>query len=90
MGKKATSCSSFAQLTSGQMYPADATSAEGTVGGMDVAVTRDDTEDFKRCVRGRHGARTDRVNVGGCVCVCVCVCACACVRACALYVRVYA
>ena len=51
MNKKFKSCSSFTQLTSGQMYPADATSAEDTVGEADVAITRDDTEDFKRCVR---------------------------------------
>ena len=47
-GKDATSCASFPGLTNGQMYPEDATSAEATVGAMDVAVTRDDTVDFSR------------------------------------------
>ena len=44
MGKKASTCSRFPQLTTGQMYPTDATSAENTVGGMDIPINRADSD----------------------------------------------
>ena len=44
MGKKASTCSRFPQLTNGQMYPTDATSAKNTVGGMDIPINRADSD----------------------------------------------
>ncbi|XP_076459559.1 uncharacterized protein LOC143292830 isoform X2 [Babylonia areolata] len=51
LNKRASNCSRFTPLTSGQMYPVNATSAEGTVGEMDIPVLRSNTEDFIRMVQ---------------------------------------
>lgn len=51
LDKRASNCTRFTALTSGQMYPVNATSAEGTAGAMDIAVVRNNTEDFARLVQ---------------------------------------
>ncbi|KAL8564023.1 hypothetical protein ACOMHN_024703 [Nucella lapillus] len=51
LNKRASNCMRFTPLTSGQMYPVNATSAEGTVGSMDIPVVRSNTEDFTRMVQ---------------------------------------
>ena len=50
MDKRATDCTRYATLTSGDIYPANSTGADMTVGEMDEVITRDNAVDFVKCV----------------------------------------